>query len=103
MADMGFSSKVLCACSSLALCLVLISCSGSPKPPADFSLSSTPATIALVPGGAGEQISVNTTPVNGFTGTVAVAISGLPTGVTAQPAMLTLSPGTTQNVTITAA
>jgi hypothetical protein len=69
----------------------------------DFSLSSTPAVIMLVPGGAGQQISVNAVPTNGFTGMVSVAITGLPNGVTAQPAMLTLAPGTAQTVTVTAA
>ena len=62
-----------------------------------------PAMITLIPGGAGQQISVNTAPTNGFTGMVTVAITGLPSGVTAQPAMITLLPGTAQNMTITAA
>lgn len=97
-------SKVLSICLSL-FCLAAISCGGGSKPAseADFSLAPTPASITLVPGGAGQQISVNATSANGFTGVVAVAITGLPTGVTAQPATLTLTPGTAQNVTITAA
>jgi outer membrane protein assembly factor BamB len=57
----------------------------------------------LVPGGASQQISVTVTPVNGFTGSVTLAITGLPTGVTAQPATLTLPVGSAQTVTITAA
>lgn len=97
-------SKVLSICLSL-FCLAAISCGGGSKPAseADFSLAPTPASITLVPGGAGQQISVNATSANGFTGMVAVAITGLPTGVTAQPATLTLTPSTAQNVTITAA
>ena len=87
---------------SLLLCLVITSCSGNSKPPADFSLSSTPTTITLVSGGAGQQISITATSINGFTGMVTVAVTGLPSGVTAQPAMLTLTPGTAQAVTITA-
>jgi hypothetical protein len=56
-----------------------------------------------MPGGAGQQISVNAVPVNGFTGMVSVAIAGLPIGVTAQPATLSLTLGTAQTVMVTAA
>ena len=41
--------------------------------------------------------------VNSFTGTVNVAITGLPAGVTASPATLSLAPGIAQTVTLTAA
>jgi hypothetical protein len=97
-------SKTLSVCSSFLFCLALISCGGGTKPAAegDFALASTPAVVTLVPGAAGQQISVNATAANGFTGTVAVVITGLPAGVTAQPATLTLSPGTAQNVTLAA-
>ena len=97
-------SKVLGACSSFLFCLALISCGGGskPAPEVDFSFASMPSAISLVAGGAGQQIGVNAVPVNGFAGMVTVAITGLPTGVTAQPAMLTLTPGTAQNVTVTA-
>ncbi len=73
----------------------------SPEP--EFSLTSIPGTVALVVGGSGQQVSVNAVPENGFTATVTVAISGLPSGVTANPPSLTLVPGTAQNVTLTAA
>ncbi len=69
----------------------------------NFSLTSTPGEIALVAGGAGQQVSVKAVPANGFTAMVTVVISGLPTGVTANPPTLTLTPGTAQNVTLTAA
>ena len=72
-------------------------------PPPDFSLSSSPTSITLISGGAAQQISVNAAPLNGFTGTVSVAIAGLPTGVTAQPTTLSLTPGTAQTLSITAA
>ncbi|HEX3968801.1 MAG TPA: hypothetical protein VHW70_12615 [Edaphobacter sp.] len=83
--------------------MATLSCGGSSKPPADFALTSTPATLLLDPGGQGQQVSVNAAPVNGFTGTVMIAITGLPTGVTAQPATLSLTPGAAQTVTISAA
>ena len=85
---------------------MLLSCGGGSKPAAttagDFALTSSPASIALVPGGTGQPISVNAVPANGFTGVVTVAITGLPTGVTAQPATVTLTPGSAQTVTVTA-
>jgi hypothetical protein len=82
----------------------LASCGGGSAPAAagDFTLSATPASLPLVPGGGGQQINVDAVPANGFTGMVNVAIAGLPTGVTAQPATLSLTPGVTQTVTVTA-
>jgi hypothetical protein len=68
----------------------------------DFSLAASPASISLVVGGGGQQISVNAVPANGFTGIVNVAIAGLPAGVIAQPATLSLTPGTAQSVAVTA-
>ena len=101
---MGAFSKTLAGCSSFLFCLVLLSCGGGSKPAAegDFTLTSSPTNVTLVPGGAGQQVSVNAVPANGFAGLVNVAVTGLPTGVTAQPATLTLTPGTAQSVTISA-
>jgi hypothetical protein len=48
-------------------------------------------------------VSVNAVPSNGFAGTVAVTISGLPSGVTASPASLSLVPGKAQSTSLTAA
>ena len=93
--------NVFGACSTFILCLLLISCSGSM--PQDFSLSATPATVSLTPGAPGVPVSVTAAPTNGFTGTVSVAITGLPGGITAQPATLSLTPGTATSVTMTAA
>jgi hypothetical protein len=102
---MRASLKTLTGCLSLACLLLLASCGGDSMPAAtgDFTLTATPASLSLVPGGAGQQISVNAVPANGFTGMVNVAIAGLAAGVTAQPATLSLIPGTVQTVTVTAA
>src|SRR6202042_3262601 len=72
-------------------------------PPPDFTLAVSPASLTIVDGAAGAPVSVTVAAVNSFSGTVAVAITGLPAGVTANPAALTLTPGTPQNVTISAA
>jgi hypothetical protein len=75
----------------------------SPQPQPDFTLTLTPTTAALMAGGMGQAISVNAVPVNGFTGMVTVTIGALPSGVTANPMTLTLTPGNAQNITLSAA
>ena len=75
----------------------------APAAQPDFSISITPQSLSLVTGGPGQQVQVTATALNGFTASANVALSGLPTGVTATPATLTLTPGTPQSVTLTAA
>ena len=102
------TGRALIFAACLPLSLAVISCGGgsrsTPPPPLipDFSLTATPATVAIVAGGTGQPVSVNAAPANGFTGMVAVAIAGLPSGVIASPSALTLIPGTAQNTTLTA-
>jgi hypothetical protein len=48
-----------------------------------FTLSSSPGTLDLIQGSSGTS-TVTVVPVNGFTGSVTLAASGLPSGVTAQ-------------------
>jgi outer membrane protein assembly factor BamB len=69
---------------------------------ADFSLSTSPASVSIVGGSAGAQVSVLASAINSFSGTVSVAISGLPSGVKANPATLQLTPGSAQSTTLTA-
>jgi hypothetical protein len=76
----------------------------APPPPAqpDFSLAVTPASLSLTVGAAGQPVQLTATALNEFSGTASVALSGLPAGVTANPASLSLTPGTPQSVTLTA-
>jgi hypothetical protein len=75
----------------------------APQPAeADFSLAVTPSSLSLTVGGAGQPVQLTATALNGFSGTASVALSGLPAGVTANPASLSLTPGTPQSVTLTA-
>ena len=71
--------------------------------PPDFSLTINPTSLTLTTGALGQQTAVSATGLNGFTSSVSVSISGLPTGVTVAPATLTLAPGTPQSLTLTAA
>jgi hypothetical protein len=68
----------------------------------DFTITITPTSQALVQGTTGAALSVQATGTNGFASPVSVDITGLPTGVTASPASLTLTPGAAQNVTLSA-
>ncbi len=72
-------------------------------PASDFSLTVRPMSLNLTAGAAGQVVAVTANALNGFTASVNVALSGLPAGVTANPSTLTLTPGTAQNVTLTAA
>ena len=80
-----------------------LSVTAPPPPPGDFNLSVTPSKISLTQGASGQAVSVNATPMMGFSGTVNVTLSGLPSGTTANPSTLSLTPGTPQNITLSAA
>ncbi len=81
---------------------VAVTVTAPPSTQPDFSLAVSPAALSLTAGGAGQPVQLTATALNGFTGTVSVALSGLPAGVTANPATLSLTPGTPQSVTLTA-
>jgi hypothetical protein len=51
-------------------------------PPPSFTLSPSPASVTVAQGGSGTS-TITVTGANGFTGSVALATSGLPSGVTA--------------------
>ena len=89
------------------LWLTLVACGGShsapPPPPPDYTLTVSPTSLTIAAGAAGSRVSVLATAVNSFSGSVAVSITGLPTGVTASPATLNLTSGTAQSTTLTAA
>ena len=54
---------------------------GSSTP--NFSLSPSPGSVTITQGGAGGASTITVNPINGFTGSVTLSASGLPTGVTA--------------------
>ncbi len=55
---------------------------GSGGSGANFSLSASPSTLTIAQGANGSS-TITVTPTNGFTGSVALSASGLPSGVTA--------------------
>ncbi|WP_254062237.1 hypothetical protein [Acidobacterium sp. S8] len=94
---------VTCSSGSLSHTAILALSVASPPPAADFSLTATPGSLSIIAGLTGLPVSLLATAGNGFTGSVAVSVSGLPAGVTASPSTLNLTPGVPQNVTLTAA
>ena len=53
-----------------------------PPPPPDFTLSASPNSLSVVPGGGGTA-TITVAPVAGFTGNVALTVAGLPAGAAA--------------------
>src|SRR5260221_5899019 len=68
----------------------------------DFSFSANVAALAVTAGGSPQQVTLTATALNGFSGTIGVSVSGLPPGVSASPATLSLTPGTPQQVGLAA-
>ena len=83
--------------------LIALTGCGSSRPAADFTLAAAPTTVSLVNGGPPQSLVLTASPVNGFTDTVNVAVSGLPAGVTATPTTVSVTPGQLAQVTLTAA
>ena len=95
----------------LWVALVLTSCGGGnstvtsstppPPPTPTFSLTTNPGQIGLSQT-ATQSLQVNVNPQNGFAGSVTITESGLPAGVTASPATLTVDAGSTGTLTLAA-
>lgn len=104
----GCALIVLVLTITVALAGSLIGCGGgsggnsSPPPPSpDFSLNVQPNQFILPVGGTA-QVQVSVSGTGGFTGTVSVSESGLPSGVSEVPTTFSLSPGQNQSVTLNA-
>lgn len=68
---------------------------------ADFSITASVASVTLTPGSQ-QPVTLSATALNGFSGTISVGVSGLPSGVTASPTTFNLVPGTPQQVNLSA-
>lgn len=97
----GPSTVTLTGTSGSITHTTTISLNVAPAP--DFSLALNPPALTLTAGGLGQQTSVTATALNGFTGTVAISLSGLPIGVTSSPSTLNLAPGVPQTIMFTSA
>ena len=77
-----------------------LSISAAPVP--DFTMTAAPSSVALQSGGSARSFTVTTTAVNGFNSPVTVTLSGLPSGVTATPSTLSVTPGQLGQFTLAA-
>ena len=98
----------------LSLCLgtfavlsVLAGCGGTstmtPANSPSFALQVMPTTVTLTAGGTSQVLTVGTSSVNNFSGSVAVKLGSLPAGVTATPSTLSLAVGSIGQITLSAA
>ena len=78
-----------------------ITLSGNAAGTAGFTLSANPATVS-VPQGGNNTSTITVNPSNGFTGSVSLAASGLPSGVTASFNPASATPTTSSVLTLTA-
>src|SRR6266403_1399002 len=77
----------------LLLALVCAGCGGRaasfsqppPPPAADFSIGLSPSSVSVLQGATSPAINVTVNGLNGFTGSVQIALSTLPAGVTSNP------------------
>jgi hypothetical protein len=76
--------------------------SSPPPPPPGFTLSLSPAQIDLSQS-ATQNVQIQAVPQNGFSGSVTVTATGLPSGVTASPSSVTVSIGSPGTLVFAAA
>jgi WD40 repeat protein len=108
----GYVSRSWHAFALFLLAAFISSCGGGgqqssqppppPPPNPDFQIAAKPASVSLTAGGSTTSV-LTVTPLNGFTAQVTVQLSGLPTGVTVSPANISLSPNTSQTISVLAA
>jgi glycoprotein endo-alpha-1,2-mannosidase len=91
---------------SLYASFLLAGCGGgisSPSPTGDFSIVVSPSSPSTQVGGTTSPVSVSINPLNGFTGTVTVSVSGFPSGINSSlTSSFTLSVGSPQQVSFSA-
>jgi len=100
-----FSNRILFT-FVIALILTVAACAGGggqkkppPPPIPDFILSISPVSASAVVGNTTSKVTVSVEPQNGFSGSVAVTLQGLPSGANAIPATsFSLAAGDSQDL-----
>jgi hypothetical protein len=70
----------------------------SPPPMPDFAVIASPVSASAVVGNTSSVVTISVAPKNGFTGSVKITLSGLPSGVTASPGSFPIQAGSRQTV-----
>lgn len=88
----------------LVLLIYFSGCSGgSSAPPPSFTLVLSNSSITVHQGATTPAVTLTVQPQNGFSGSVSVSITGLPSGVTSNPSSpVTLQSSASQQITFTA-
>ena len=104
------SSPRLVSCvTAFILLLCLTGCAGFssggksdlPPPPANFSITFSPSSVTVAPGG-NSTVSANVSAQGGFNAPVKLSVSGLPSGVTAGLSATTINGSGNPTITLTA-
>ena len=74
-----------------------------PTPAPGFTLSAPSAAVALTAGGASASTTVAAAATGGFSAAIALAVTGLPPGVSAKLTPASIAPGATASLALTAA
>jgi arylsulfate sulfotransferase len=83
--------------------LILISgCGSQNSSVSDFTLSATPTLIFVTDGGSSQPINIAAAAVGDFKSAINVTVSGLPSGVTASPSTISIMPGQSGQILLTA-
>jgi hypothetical protein len=90
---------VFALASLFASCGGSSSSNGGPPPSPDFSITVSPNSATVPPGGQ-TQVQIIVAAQNGFTGSVSINITGLPSGATSVPSSPFVMSAGSQNVTI---
>lgn len=85
----------------LSLITLVTGCGSTTSSDANFSLSAN--SLVTIAQGTSQTFTVTPTGAGGFTGSIQLSVSGLPTGVTLSPAIATVKPGVATTFTLTAA
>jgi len=97
-ATTGTATLIITGASGNLQSTTVISLTVNPTPPPDFTLSASPASMTLIQGTSGSG-SITVTPQNGFSGSVTLSASGLPSGVTASYSPNPVTSGSTLTLT----
>ncbi len=93
---------ILVSAGFLGGCGGSLAATNTPASTPNFSLSASVASLSLAAGGSAQPVTLSATALDGFSGAISVTASGLPAGVTASPSNFSLTPGTPQQVSLTA-
>jgi arylsulfate sulfotransferase len=99
----GLKNSYFVLCFLLMSLMLVLGCGSSTNSSvSDFALSATPTLIFVTDDGPSQPITVAATAAGDFKGAISVTVSGLPAGVTASPSTISIMPGQSGQILLTA-